>query len=299
MSETNIKSKTLISFKAFKNIHEDNSKENIFNKTIIEYSYPICIFKNINKESDEIRNIQYRIICSKKEKENKEKKMIFKNLKKNITRTLSTKILISDKINKKENQKDNININTFGKKLVSSESNLLYPYNKKINEYRKGHLSQIEKRGNYYNKLMISSLQRKFLNNYSLSNSKMMNNNNSNFILYSRNHQTILEELDKINSFENRKFLNNRILAVNGKINNINDYININKNKIFPTIKKKESKYNNIYHDKNDREKNITKPILRVLKMTKDKVRDLKVMASINKIKDPDIIQKYRTLIYN
>lgn len=32
--------------------------------------------------------------------------------------------------------------------------------------------------------------------------------------------------------------------------------------------------------------------------MTKAKIRDLKVIASINKIRDPDIIQKYKSLIY-
>ena len=299
--KNNIKSKTLITFKPFLNFDKDKSDENNMNSTIIKYSYPICIFKNIKKESEEIRNIQYRIICSKKEKELKEKTLIYRNINNNLKRSLSTKLLISDKKSKIQTHTNNININPIKKKLIRSKYNPLYHlYNKENSMCKKGHLSQIEKRGNYYNKIWIASLQRQALNNYSLFNFKERNINrdNINFVLNNKNNQTIIEESEKKNIYEDRQFLNNRVIAINEKKNNIDEYFNMKKKKNLPKIKKKEFKFH-IFHDKNGLEKDLSKTSVRILKMTKTRIRDLKVMGSINKIRDPEIIQKYRTLIYS
>ena len=75
---------------------------------------------------------------------------------------------------------------------------------------------------------------------------------------------------------EVRQFLNNRIIIVNSKNNFRDDFFNIDKKQI---------------------EKDYNKPLERELRMTKNKLRDLKVMESINKIRDPDIIKKYKTLL--
>ena len=299
MSETdnnkikNIKSKTLLSFKTVKNIYNNQSKENLLNNIIIEYSYPICILKNIKKESEEIRKIQYRLIRSKKEQELKEKTAELKKLNRNLKRSLSSKIILSNNVK-------NSLIQGVGdkKKLIRSKSNPLYPINNQENNiFKKGHLSQIEKRGNYYNKILIASLQRHALNNYSLSNFMKNDLDNLNSILNKKTHLSEFEELENKKSDEFRQFLNNRIIAVNEKKNNIDEYFILNKKQIFPKIQKGTFKFH-VFHDINGLEKELTKPAIRTLKMTKNRIRDLKVMASINKIRDPDIIQKYKSLIY-
>ena len=291
MSETdnnkikNIKSKTL---------YNNKSKDNFLNKMIIEYSYPICILKNIKKESEEIRKIQYRIIRSKKEKELKDKTAELKKLNNNLKRSLSSKLILSN------NDKNSlIQNNNDKKKLMRSKSNPLYPINnKESNMFKKGQLSQIEKRGNYYNKILIASLQRQALNNYSLANFMRgdLNFDTFNSIFNNRSHPNELWDLENTKKTEIRQFLNNRIIAVNEKKDNIDEYFNINKKHIFPKINKGEFKFH-VFHDINGLEKELTKPTVRTLKMTKARIRDLKVMASINKIRDPDIIQKYKSLI--
>ena len=291
MSETdnnkikNIKSKTL---------YNNKSKDNFLNKMIIEYSYPICILKNIKKESEEIRKIQYRIIRSKKEKELKDKTAELKKLNNNLKRSLSSKLILSNNVKNSLIQNNNDK-----KKLMRSKSNPLYPINnKESNMFKKGQLSQIEKRGNYYNKILIASLQRQALNNYSLANFMRgdLNFDTFNSIFNNRSHPNELWDLENTKKTEIRQFLNNRIIAVNEKKDNIDEYFNINKKHIFPKINKGEFKFH-VFHDINGLEKELTKPTVRTLKMTKARIRDLKVMASINKIRDPDIIQKYKSLI--
>ena len=104
MSETdnnkikNIKSKTLFSFRTNKNVYNNKSKDNFWNKMIIEYSYPICILKNIKKESEEIRKMQYRLISSKKEKELKDKTAKLKKIYSNLKRSLSSKLILSNNV---------------------------------------------------------------------------------------------------------------------------------------------------------------------------------------------------------
>ena len=293
-----MKSKTLISFRRAENINNENEGNNVINNKIIKYSYPICIFKNKKKESEEIRKIQNRIIYSKFENKYKKDSLNFKKINNNIKRNFSTNKLTNKDINK--SPINNINYLNQNKKLFRSNSNPIYPFCKQENLWHKyGHLSQIEKRGNYYNKLLIASLQRHSLNNFSLPeyHKTKVKNKNINFVLNNTNHKSILEEYDNTNKLsEFRQFLNNRIITVNEKKNNIDDYFNINKKQ--PKYEKKELKFHK-FHDINGFEKEMTKSIVRTLKMTKTRLRDLKVMASVNKIRDPEIIQKYRNLLYS
>ena len=289
--------KNLRPFNTSDNFYKDKLRENKSHNAIMEYSYPLCIFKTIKKESEEMRKIHYRLIYSKKEKLLKEKPMCFKKItNNNLKRNLSTKTLNTNKV-KKSTIKNN-------KKLIRSKSNPIYPYCKQDNNsHKRDYLSQIEKRGNYYNKKIIASLQRQALNKISLSlfkkNNNEINKNNFNFILNNINNKNIIEESEKNTLPEVRHFLNNRIKIVNEKITGIDDYFNIEKKQNLPKITKKGIKYNTIHNKKNNIKKEINKPYERELKMTNTKIRDLKVMACINKIRDPDIIKKYKTLIYN
>ena len=294
-----MKSKTFISFRKSEKIYKNIEGNNFPNPEIIKYSYPICVFKNKKKESEEMRKIQNRIFCSKFEKKNKKNSLNFKNNNNNNIKDnfSENKLLFNGNRNKEtfKNIKDLIR----NKKLLRSNSGPIYPYCKQENLLHKfEHLSQIEKRGNYYNKLLIASLQRHSLNNFSLPDyykKSKINNNNLNFILNNTNQQSILEEYNNNKLSEVRQFLNNRIISVNEKKDNICDDFNINKK--LPRFQKKDFKFH-IFHDINGIKKEMTISPIRTLKMTKTKIRDLKVMSSINKIRDPEIIQKYRNLIY-
>ena len=286
------------SFKTLTNFYRKKYKDSPINNTIIQYSYPICIFKNINKESDELRKIKYRIICSKREKEKLQKEKQIN--KKTIKRNLSSNLLI---LNSKYKTKDkkvpfkNDNLQELKKKLVRTNSSPLYPFCKQeINFHKTGHLSQIEKRSNYFNKLLIASMQRSALYKSSLNQMKKPDVQNINFILNNINQQSIIEEHKKAE--EIRQFINNRIFAINEKRHNIDEYFKIKKRQILPKINKEDFKFH-VYHDKNGHEKELTKSPVRTLKMTKSKVRDLKVMSCINKIRDPEIIRKYKAIINN
>ena len=282
-------------FRTLKNFYKNNSKDNIFNNPIMEYSYPICIFKKVNKEAEELRKVKYRIICSTKEPKQKPKN------KKYIKRNLSSNLILQNPMYEpKEKNVLSFKKNNFlelKKKLLRSNSIPIYPFCEQENNlYRKDHLSQIEKRGNYYNKLLIASLQRHALNKFNLNCMKKANVEKINFVLNNLNQQNKIEEYEKID--EMKQFINNRIFVVNEKLYDIDEYFNLKKKREnLPKINKKGFKFH-VFRDKNGREKDITKSPVRNLRMTKEKVRDLKVMCSINKIRDPEIIQKYKAIIH-
>ena len=53
-----------------------------------------------------------------------------------------------------------------------------------------------------------------------------------------------------------------------------------------------------VFHDRYGYKKQLDKRERRELKMTKDKIRDLKIMAKINKIQDPELIETYKRSLY-
>jgi hypothetical protein len=270
----------------------------IYKNQIIQYSYPLCVLRNIKKESEEVRKIKNRIINYKKEiqkeKDIKEKllyyKLIYKN--KNLKRNSSIKLLKINGIKKLTIQNNNLNINN--KKLIKSSSAPVFDKIQQDNySQQKDYLSQIEKRGNYYNKKIIASLQRQALNKIS---SSVLKRNDEDYFSSNINNCNIIEEAEKKKLPEVRQFLNNRIIIVNSKNNFRDDFFNIDKKQLqLHKLKKKEIKKTKF--DKNQIEKDYNKPLERELRMTKNKIRDLKVMESINKIRDPDIIKKYKTLL--
>ena len=288
-----IKSKTLFSFNSHNN--NNNSMKNIESNSIREYIYPICIYKNNDIESEEIRKIKTRMISM-----SKSQKYIECTKINNAKRYLSRMML---KVNKPNNKLNNNKNNLTIKKINRSKSNPSFPYSKQENEFkRRKYLSEIEKRGNFFNKQYIAALQRHTLNSLSLPVHLKKNYNEiskKNIIYNNINQQNLIEEVNNNDFNKVRIFLNNRIRPINMKNGeDLDDYFNLDKIKFLPKNEKKEFKFH-VFHDINGLEKDISKPSKRELKMTKTRIRDLKVMNSINKIKDPEIIQKYRNLLYN
>ena len=280
-----IKSKTLYSFNLSNN---NNSMKNLECNSIREYIYPICIYKNNNIESEEMRKIKNRMISMKNSQ-----KYIECNKINNIKRYISRMTLKVNKVN---------NSNKI-KKINRSNSNPFFPYSKQENEFKRiKYLSEIEKRGNFFNKKNIATLQRHTLNSLSLPVHLKKNYNEiskKNIIYNNINQQNLIEEVNNNDLNKVKIFLNNRIRAINMKNgDDLDDYFNLDKIGFLPKNEKKEFKFH-VFHDINGLEKDITKPSKRELKMTKMKIRDLKVMHSINKIRDPEIIEKYRNLLYN
>ena len=156
---------------------------------------------------------------------------------------------------------------------------------------RKKYLSQIEKRGNFHQKLFAHSFQRHSVKQHSLSD------NTTFFSIGNKNNIFKEEEEGKKKEINVRQFINNRIIVVNEKKKDIDEFFNVKNMKgILPNIKKTRFKFH-VFHDKNGLQRDLTKSNPPVLKMTREKLRDIKILSSIAKIRDPDIIEKYKSLI--
>ena len=162
------------------------------------------------------------------------------------------------KANKANNKLIN---NKIKRKINRSNSNPSFPYSKQENDFkRRKYLSEIEKRGNFYNKKNIATLQRHTLNSLSLPVHLKKNYNEiskKNIIYNNINQQNLIEEVNKNDLNKVKIFLNNRIRPINMKNgDDLDDYFNLNKISFFPNNEKKEFKFH-VFHDINGLEKDI------------------------------------------
>ena len=125
------------------------------------------------------------------------------------------------------------------------------------------------------------------MNNFSKSeiNKNKFNENEVSYILETKKRQFFPQMKNfLINKFINSKD-NTKLIENKSKINAI---INIKNNPNFKF---------HIFHDKKGKIRELDKPCKRSLKMTTEKIRDLKIMSKINKIKDPELIKIYKSIL--
>ena len=190
----------------------------------------------------------------------------------------------NEKINKEINYSKHINNNL-------SYTNF-FNCNKNNKMYQNLYLSQVEKRGFNYNKIKAASLQRMAMNNnckYDLEEDYYYNNKEVSYVLESKK-RIFFPQMKKflINKYKN--------LKSNEKLDD-DIFIRKDKTKGIINIKNNPNFKFHIYHDQKGKIKELDKPIERYLKMTKDKLRDIKLMSRINKINDPEIIKMYKSII--
>ena len=284
------------------------NKYNALNEQV--YIYPLALYK----EPTLFEKFRERLLLS--EKPIKKKVLINNNYHHLCFKTHSKSIFSnSNIINKKNPNQNSKNIKGNNKEYNSKKKRLYNTfYNQENNDqkiklrknysssipfrfendnkvYQKIYLSEVEKRGFNYSKLKLASIQRKAMRNFiKFDNNDFDYNQKASYILETNKRQFFPQM---------KKFLINKYLYKN----NNNDYTNeekiskFNKSQAVINIKNNPSFKFHIFHDQKGKEKKLEKPCIRTLKMTLEKMRDIKVMSKINKINDPEIIQMYKSVI--
>ena len=301
-----------------------NKSKSINNLKII-YPYPICL----HNEKDPLDDFKLRAIKARNKgadtflknylkfdfeknnifKQNKNKALYqgIKNNKNYFFLTEDKKVQISKSLNNINPNEKEENFLNYKKTFNKSNSSLFNFSKKSINQMRNVYIKEMERRGNQYNKIKMASLQRIALHNFSSIN---LNDNHyvNGSIPSGKSDESYILETQKRRKLPGiREYLCHRLK--NMKENEVNTpeyYREKNKknevNKLPEIIDIKNSgRFRfHVFHDQYGFRKQLDKrPINKGLKMTKNKIRDLKVMANISKIKDPELIDLYKRALYD
>ena len=210
----------------------------------------------------------------------------------------------------KEKEKDfKSTFNITNNQLMRKSRSDIYikPYSKEaLSQYRTSYLHEMEKRGNMYNKIKIAQLQRIALKNFS---SMCMNGNhyvNGSIPTGKTNESYVLETKKRKRLPGIKEYICSRLKSMKNEEYNTPEYYRerskkYERNKLPEIINIKNSgRFQfHVFHDQYGYKKQLDKKTIPELKMTKEKVRDLKVMAKINMIRDPEIIDIYKKAVYN
>jgi hypothetical protein len=329
----NYKNSNIISKNNNNNSNNNSSSinSNINNSSKLFYQYPICLYT----EKDPIDDYKLRIIKARNKgsdtflknylkynfsPKNDTKNESIEKMQEKLLENNKSNLFITENKNKinKSSQSIKSSINSInnghGKKtpansirvLHRSQSDILNPFSRKaINNYRKAYLKEMEKRGNLYNKRKMAYLQRIALYNFSSMNVFDDHFVNGSIPSGKSDESYILETKKRKKLPGIKEYLRYRLKSM--KENDMNTPENFRekskkfeKNNLPEIIDIKNSgrfKFH-VFHDRYGFIKEMDKRDNRVLKMTKDKIRDLKVMAKINKIKDPELIETFKRALY-
>ena len=259
-----------------------------------------------------------KIIQAKMTQNNLSKISMLENSKSNLFITANKKLDIKLD-NQKLRKKIDVNINNPSRKFKSisvfthkhvmkkSHSDIFNPFSKEaLSQYRTSYLHEMEKRGNNYNKIKIAQLQRIALQNFS-SMSANGNHYVNGSIPTGKNDESYILETKKRKRLPGiKEYIVSRLKNMkNEEVNTPEFYRERSKkyerNKLPELINIKNSAFFqfHVYHDQYGYKKELDKRGNPELKMTKDKVRDLKIMAKINKTNDPEIIEIYKRAVYS
>ena len=270
----------------------DASKDNMFNITKVVKS-------KISNKEDTKSNLL----------ENSRNNNLFITEKKKFNIKLDISKSKND-INKENNSTKkfkSISIITNKHFIKKSRSDIFNPYSKTaLSQYRTSYLHEMEKRGNMYNKIKIAQLQRIALQNFS---SMSLNGNhyvNGSIPTGKSDESYILETKKRKRLPGIKEYICSRLKNMrNEEINTPEFYRERSKkyvrNKLPEIINIKNSgRFQfHVFHDQYGYKKELDKKKVMELKMTKDKIRDLKIMAKISKINDPELIDIYKRAVYS
>lgn len=302
------------------NYNKINSKKIIHDKCLLLnknlYAYPICIYK----KPSELKKYQERLILSAKPA--MKKSLINKYYHHLKFKSHSEKLLL----NKNNSDINENNIKSFNKIYNKSMKNFLTNRNKEVKSknklfyktfydtnrnisdidikgrnyndiYKKLYLSEVEKRGFSYNKLKISSLQKKALDYYNKYNKNNLDTNNA-FNNENKLHYVLSSEKRRNSPTLKNYFINKfRKIKMKTILRKRRNYQKNDNPKGVINIKNDPKFKFHIFHDQNGNPKALDKPYERTLKMTETKLRDLKLMIKIRKVNDPEIIQMYQSML--
>jgi len=305
--------------------NKNMNKSKSINNLKILYPYPICL----HNEKDPLDDFKLRAIKAR----NKGGDTFLKNYlkfdfeKNNIANKNKEKALYKDIRNKKinffltedkkvqiSNSLNNINPNEKGenplkyKRIFNKSNSSLFNFSKKsINQMRKEYIKEMERRGNQYNKIKMASMQRIALHNFSSIN---LNDNHyvNGSIPSGKSDESYILETQKRKKLPGiKEYMVHRLKNIKENEVNTPEYYReksrkneVNKLPEIIDIKNSGRFRFHVFHDQYGYRKQLDKkPINKGLKMTKNKIRDLKVMTNISKIKDPELIDLYKRALYD
>ena len=292
-------------------IKSKSETSDIFNKNYLKF--------NFSKNDASVFN-NTKIIQAKMTQNNP--KMLENSKNNNLFITANKKLDIKgDHLHQKKNKKINSNNNIkrqkefktqfiFNKNQLMKKSNsdiFIKPYSKEaLSNYRTSYLHEMEKRGNMYNKIKIAQLQRIALKNFSsmcingnhyINGSIPTGKSNESYILETKKRKRLpgIKEYicSKLKSMKNEEYNTPEYYRERSKKyerNKLPEIINIKNSGRFQF---------HVFRDQYGFKKQLDKKETPELKMTKERVRDLKVMAKINMIKDQEIIDIYKRAVYS
>ena len=296
-------------------IKSKNNNSDIFIKNYLKFNFAkndATVFNNT------------KIIQAKMTQSNNSKISILENSKNNNLFITANKKLDfkaeHQKSKKTTNKVNKINVNNndegnkykpssyFTKKqsMKKSRSDVsIKPYSREsLSQYRTAYLHEMEKRGNMYNKIKIAQLQRIALQNFS---SMSLNGNhyiNGSIPTGKSNESYILETKKRKRLPGIKEYICSRLKSMKNEEVNTPEYYRerskkYERNKLPEIINIKNSgRFQfHVFHDQYGYKKQLDKKTTPELKMTKDKVRDLKVMAKISMINDPELIDIYKRAV--
>ena len=290
-------------------IKSKSETSDIFNKNYLKF--------NFSKNNASVFN-NTKIIQAKMTQNNS--KMLENSKNNNLFITANKKLDIKgDHLDQKKNTKINSNNNIkrqkefktqfiFNKNQLMKKSNsdiFIKPYSKEaLSNYRTSYLHEMEKRGNMYNKIKIAQLQRIALKNFSsmcingnhyINGSIPTGKSNESYILETKKRKRLpgIKEYicSKLKSMKNEEYNTPEYYRERSKKyerNKLPEIINIKNSGRFQF---------HVFRDQYGFKKQLDKKETPELKMTKERVRDLKVMAKINMIKDQEIIDIYKRAV--
>ena len=292
-------------------IRSKNKGSDTFLKNYLRFNFAKNDASSVNINNNS------KIIPSQISNNNKSKITMLENSKNNLFITANKKTDI-----KLDNQKlrknkvpfinsaqkfKSISVFTHKRVIKKSNSDIFNPFSKEaLSQYRTSYLHEMEKRGNNYNKIKIAQLQRIALKNFS---SMSINGNhyvNGSIPTGKTDESYILETKKRKRLPGIKEYICSRLKNMNNEKANTPEFYRerskkYERNKLPELINIKNSgRFQfHIYHDQYGYKKELDKKGIPELKMSKDKVRDLKIMAKINKTNDPEIIDIYRRAIYS
>lgn len=301
-----------------------NKSKSINNLKII-YPYPICL----HNEKDPLDDFKLRAIKARNkgadtflknylkfdfEKNNIVNKNKEKALYKEIRNNKINFFLTEDKKVQISNSLNNINPNEKGenslkyKRIFNKSNSSLFNFSKKsINQMRNEYIKEMERRGNQYNKIKMASMQRIALHNFSSINLNDDHYVNGSIPSGKSDESYILETQKRKKLPGIKEYMCHRLKNIKENEVNTPEYYRekskkneVNKLPEIIDIKNSGRFRFHVFHDQYGYRKQLDKkPINKGLKMTKNKIRDLKVMTNISKIKDPELIDLYKRALYD
>ena len=293
-------------------IKSKSETTDIFNKNYLKFNFAkndASVFNNT------------KIIQTKMTQNNSKMNSLENSKNNNLFITANKKLDVKgENVQKKKNKKLNDNSNNkqkrfkthfiFNKNQIMKKSNsdiFVKPYSKEaLSNYRTSYLHEMEKRGNMYNKIKIAQLQRIALKNFSamcingnhyINGSIPTGKSDESYILETKKRKRLpgIKEYicSKLKSMKNEEYNTPEYYRERSKKyerNKLPEIINIKNSGRFQF---------HVFRDQYGFKKQLDKKATPELKMTKEKVRDLKVMAKINMIKDPEIIDIYKRAVYS